>query len=135
MYNWHQRLRHLHYSAFREESKATTGVVFLEDGQVETECEACVREKMQRLPFKGHFADSKESGDIVHSDLCRPMPVESFGKARYFVTFIDEYTSYCCVHPMVREGQLKGVFINYCTEFERKFGKKVKGVHFDNGGE
>ena len=36
---------------------------------------------------------------------------------------------------MVRKGQVKETFINYCTTSEGQFGKKVKGIHFDNGGE
>ena len=32
--------------------------------------------------------------DLVHSDVCGPMPVNSFCDSRNFVTFIDDYSRY-----------------------------------------
>ena len=32
--------------------------------------------------------------EVVHSDVCGPMNVQSFGKSQYYVTFIDEYSRY-----------------------------------------
>jgi hypothetical protein len=36
----------------------------------------------------------------VHSDVCGPMQTESFGGARYFVTFTDDYSRCCAVYFM-----------------------------------
>jgi len=55
-------------------------------------CEICIRGKMTRTPFpKSEPRDSKVL-EIIHSDVYGPMRVESKGKARYIVTFIDDYS-------------------------------------------
>ena len=59
-------------------------------------CEGCALGNLHRLPFK---KDGK--GDvkairalqIVHSDVCGPMNVTTHRGARYFVTFIDDYSA------------------------------------------
>lgn len=33
--------------------------------------------------------------DLIHSDVCSPMRVELNGKAKYYLTFIDDH-SRCC---------------------------------------
>jgi len=47
------------------------------------DCKICICEKMT--------ASTKESEllEIVHSDVCEPMRVESNGKIKFFVTFDD----------------------------------------------
>ena len=37
---------------------------------------------------------------LVHSDVCGPMPTESLGKKRYFVSFTDDYSRCCQVYLM-----------------------------------
>ena len=36
--------------------------------------------------------------EIVHIDICRPFDVNSFGKEKYFITFIDDYLCYGYVY-------------------------------------
>ena len=43
---------------------------------------------------------SSEKLQLVHSDVCGPMPTESLGGHRYFVTFIYDYTRCCAVYLM-----------------------------------
>ena len=35
---------------------------------------------------------STRSLQLVHSNVCGPMQTESFGRRKYFATFIDDYT-------------------------------------------
>ena len=48
---------------------------------------------MKRQAFKS-VGEIRSKGrlQLVHSDVCSPMPTESIGGSRYFVTFIDDYS-------------------------------------------
>ena len=93
----HQRYGHLHHAALdtlkRGLVTALPGI-----GGVATPCNSCVQAKHTRSPF----LDSKHTAtsvlDIVHSDVCGPIQVQSRGGARYFLTFIDDCSRYVTVH-------------------------------------
>ena len=62
-------------------------------------CEACVLGKQHRSPYPRGFAErATEPFELIHSDVCGPMSVSSFGGSRYYVTFIDDYTRYTCIY-------------------------------------
>ena len=74
-------------------------------------CEGCVEGKMQCKPFKPlTHQQSKRKLELVHSDVCGPLQVESIGGSRYSVTFIDDYSR--CVSVF---------FIKHKTEVFEKF--------------
>ena len=53
--------------------------------------EHCMNGKQTRLPHKKSCGKQKiEPLQLVHSDVCGPMPIVSLGSAMYFVTFNDE---------------------------------------------
>ena len=116
---WHQRLGHLNEHQLKEminqdlvkgvEIPKSTGISF---------CEKCVEGKMFRRPFKsvGEIRSTRKL-QRVHSDVCGPMPVDSIGGKRYFVTFIDDYTRCCKVYFMKNKSgglqQVQGIRVVY----------------------
>ncbi|CAB3985390.1 Retrovirus-related Pol poly from transposon TNT 1-94 [Paramuricea clavata] len=59
----------------------------------------CLAGKMHRKPFLAREEiRSSHKLQLVHSDVCGPMQTESFGGARYFVTFTDDYSRCCAVY-------------------------------------
>jgi hypothetical protein len=53
-------------------------------------CIACFKGKQTRLRFKSTSnSRRKELLELIHSDVCGPMR-ESIGRAKYFVTFLDD---------------------------------------------
>ena len=38
--------------------------------------------------------------DLIHSDVAGPMPTNSINGCRYFLTFIDDCSRYCCIYFM-----------------------------------
>ena len=56
-------------------------------------CVHCMAEKQNNVAFKGH-SPSRQSDllEFVHSDICGPLKVKSFGGGHYFVTFIDDHS-------------------------------------------
>jgi hypothetical protein len=59
-------------------------------------CEECVKGKQHKIKFSkdvGHR--TKEHLEVVYSDVCGPMQVDSYGGNRYFVTFVDDRCLMC----------------------------------------
>ena len=65
-------------------------------------CEGCLEGKMCRKPFPtvGEIR-SMHKLQLVHSDVCGSMQTQSIGGAKYFVTFVDDYT-WCCAVTQIR---------------------------------
>ena len=99
-------------------------------------CEKCVEGKMARKPFQsvGEIRTTRKL-QLVHSDVCGPMPTESIGGSRYFVTFVDDYSRFCRVYFMKRKSEAFDKF----KEFERcstnECGLSIGIFRSDNGGE
>lgn len=67
--------------------------------QPQKECEACVLSKMQKKPFpkqSQHWVTRPY--EIVHSDACGPMQVESKGGSKHMLTFTYDYSRYTTVY-------------------------------------
>ena len=73
--------------------------------------------------------------ELVHSDVCGPMPTISLGGANYFVTFIDDFSQNVWAYPLKRKDEILSAFKKSVTLVESKIGKKVKCLRSDNGGE
>ena len=92
---WHCRFGHLGMDNISKliNENMVEGMSSTKDGDVSDVCEACVMGKQHRVPYpKKSFNKATELFETVHSDVCGPMNVKSFGKSQYFVTFIDEYS-------------------------------------------
>ena len=72
-------------------------------------CEGCLAGKMCRKPF----STVGEIG-LVHSDVCGPTQTRVIGGAKYFVTFVDDYTRCCAVFFMKHKSEVLDKF----KEFE-----------------
>ena len=56
-------------------------------------CQGCIEDKQQRLPFLLDGATrATKPLELVHSDVCGPMKTTSIGVAKYFITFIDNFS-------------------------------------------
>jgi len=77
---------------------------------------------MTRAPFPKKSQRSSELLEIIHSDICGPMRVESNGKTRYFITFIDDYSRWCEIRLLKRKDEVFDVFkeFNSYAETQKK---------------
>ena len=95
-YLWHCRLGHagdgrlqkLHkdayLGAFNYESFAT--------------CESCIMGKLPKSPFLGIGERAKGVLELIHSDVCGPMPVQVKSDIFYFITFTDDFSKFGWVY-------------------------------------
>ena len=97
-------------------------------------CENCIISKQHRLKFSTSKFRSQETLELVHSDVWQA-PVTSLGGARYFVSFIDDYSRRCWVYPIKRKADVFETFKAFKARLELESGKKIKCLRTDNGGE
>jgi hypothetical protein len=71
--------------------KAVTGLPELK-GDHEGVCDECAQGKNIKNPFLKR--DSKAEGvlELIHSDVCGPMPSSSINGYVYYVSFINDYS-------------------------------------------
>jgi len=72
---------------------------------------------------------------LVHSDICGPINVESAGGARYFVTFIDDYSRYTVTVMLRNRSDVVQAFKDYKQKMENLTNKRIKKLRTDNGKE
>ena len=60
-------------------------------------CMDRIKRKQTQYTKKG-ATRSTQFLEIVHTDICGPFDVSSFGKERYFITILDDYSRYGYVY-------------------------------------
>ena len=82
------RLAHINYKALPYICKAVTGL----RGDHEGVCDGCAQGKNVKNPFSKR--DNKAEGvlELIHSDVCGPMPSSSNNGYVYYVSFINDYS-------------------------------------------
>lgn len=130
---WHQRLGHLNRrSILKLRAKPAYG---LNEIVVSNEtCEVCVAGKQNKLPFQISGKRAKNLLDLVHSDLCGPMSVESIGGAKYFITFIDDHSRKMFLYFIKNKSNAYNKFKEFKALVENQTGHKIK-IRTDNGRE
>lgn len=73
--------------------------------------------------------------ELIHSDVCGPMRVNSHGGSRYFLTFIDDYSKWCELYTIKSKSEVFQKFKEFKNYVERRTGKKLKTIRSDNGTE
>lgn len=133
---WHRRMGHLNTKDLVRAAKTgiIEGVKFTES-EAELSCDVCIQGKMSRASFPKHSDRSSDILEIVHSDVCGPMRTESHGKAKYFVTFIDDHSGWCEVRFLNKKSGVFTEFKKVHTFFEKQKGVPLKCLQSDNGTE
>ena len=89
-------------------------------------CEGCILGEHARtaIPRKS-LNRSPTILDLVHSDVAGPLPVQSKGGARYFVTFIDDKSRWVSVYPIKANSDCFETFMRYKRFVEKQTGRKI----------
>ena len=134
---WHQRLGHLNGQQLNTlvDRGLASGIKLSTTSKLSF-CEGCVEGKMQRKPFKSlTHQQSKKKLELVHSDVCEPLQVESIGGSRYFVTFIDDYSRCVSVHFIKHKTEVFEKFKLFEAMVTKERGEPMMKLRTDNGGE
>ncbi|GFX90384.1 retrovirus-related Pol polyprotein from transposon TNT 1-94 [Trichonephila clavipes] len=99
-----------------------------------THCIPCKLAKSKRVSFKKTGAvRSKRPLELLHMDLCGPMPTESQGGNKYFLSIIDDYSRKVTVFPIRNKSDVFHTFIRFQKRAERFLSRKVIAVRTDGG--
>jgi len=92
-------------------------------------CEACIESKHQRTYFpKDETTRASKLLELVHSDVCGSMKTISYGGARYFVTFINDFSRKTHVYLLKAKGEVFDKFKAYTALVDNQIGMKIKSL-------
>lgn len=133
---WHQRYEHLNIADLKnlKIKEIVKGVEFTTKTN-EFRCDICDKNKIHTQPFKPSKNRETEVLNLIHSDICDPMNVESLGGSKYFVTFIDDFSRYTEVVMLRQRSDVLKAFKNYKRKVEKLTGRQIKKLRSDNGKE
>jgi len=98
-------------------------------------CEPCLAGKMRSNPFPSSPSRSTKPLELVHSDLHGPLPVPTRDGYCYWITFIDDATSYCGAMKLKRKSDAFDAFKMFKSFAENQLDAKIKALQDDKGGE
>ena len=132
---WHKRFGHLNsdYMKVMHNKSLVKGMEKVNFDS--SNCLTCAKSKICEVPYVKKSNRSTKLLELIHSDVCGPMPVESIGGRRYFVTFIDDYSRYCKIYVMQSKNESYDKFVEFKNLVENQTGRNIKTLRTDNGTE
>ncbi|KAI8424616.1 hypothetical protein MSG28_003049 [Choristoneura fumiferana] len=134
---WHRRLGHVNSAYMNKMQNAVEG--FNLQGKVDhiskASCKVCCEGKQCRLPFPNEGNRSDTLLNIVHTDICGPMEVESIGGSRYYLLFVDDFSRMAFIFFIKNKSEALKCFKEFKAKVENQLGKKIKILRSDNGRE
>ncbi len=89
--------------------------------------------KQHKIPFpKASQGNSTKILELIHSNVCGPMQTTSFGGAKYFTIFINDFSRFYHLKYKL-ENFMK--FEEYKTSVEKQTEQMIKILCMSNGGE
>jgi hypothetical protein len=131
---WHRRYTHINYQALPILKNMVEGISKLQSTH-EGICKGCALGKNIKKPFSSNNNRSKEILDLIHSDVCGPMPVKSLGGYLYYVILIDDYSRKTWLYLLKTKDEVFNKFQEFKAEIENLTNKKIKILRTDNGRE
>lgn len=134
---WHNRFGHLNFKNLKDlsEKKLVHGLN-IKNVNIKTNCDTCNKAKICGLPFPQKAERvTKSVLELVHSDVCGPMNVNSIAGNRYVVSFIDDYTRKNFVYFLRTKNEVFEKFKLFKNYVECQTNKKIKVLRSDNGTE
>jgi transposase InsO family protein len=99
-------------------------------------CQGCILGKHPEKKFdKGKAQRASSPLGMIHSDITGPFPQPSISKARYVLTFIDDFSRFTWVFFLKLKSEVFECLIEFKALAENESGCKIKILHTDNGGE
>ena len=135
---WHQRMGHLNVQSLKTLPSLVNGLdhSILHGDSLPSACEGCMMGKQHRQSFpKDGATRASKALEIVHSDVCGPMKTMSLGGARYFLTFIDDFSRKMWVYPLKAKSECFERFKEFKALVEKEVEAEIKVFRSDNGGE
>ncbi|KAF2320630.1 hypothetical protein GH714_029268 [Hevea brasiliensis] len=99
------------------------------------ERKGCQFGKSHRLPFTKSSNHRSSMLELVHTDLMGPTKTPSYSGYRYVMVLVDDFSRYTWVKFLKEKSEALSKFAEFRDAVEKEFGKKIKYLWSDNGGE
>jgi len=98
-------------------------------------CPTCAKYN-SKLSIPTTFENTKTSVpfDVVHSDLMGPFQVESVGKYKYMLTFVENTTQYAEVHFLYKKSDATCFIKAFCEKVKTSTEQYPRSFRTDQGG-
>ena len=131
---WHYRFGHLNFKDLSQLHRMAQGIPQLR--QMTENCRECLECKQPRNAFQKFVpVKSTQKLEVIYSDVCGPLQVESLGGNRYFVTFIDDLTRMTWIYIIKKKNEVLRIFKKYKASVEKCSGHCIKTLRTDGDGE
>lgn len=133
---WHRRFAHLGAATLDKTARVVTGIHIDAAGIArlrEAVCPPCIEGKMTRAPFPASTSKTTEPLQLVHTDVCGPMPLPTPAGNVYLVTLIDDNTRFKAVIPVKTKGNAKDAVMAVLNLWSNQLNKRVIVVRTDGG--
>ena len=132
---WHRRLSHINHKTLPHLSKLVTGLPNLKIDHEGT-CKGCARRKNIKNPFLKSETKAKGMLELIHYDVCGPMPSTYLSGYEYYVTFIDDYSrNTYWIYFLKAKDEVFGKFKELKALIENHSERRIKTLITDNSGE
>ncbi|KAL0371749.1 UNVERIFIED_CONTAM: Retrovirus-related Pol polyprotein from transposon TNT 1-94 [Sesamum calycinum] len=134
---WHAQLGHLGYQLLHQISlkKLVEGIPSLQNVREDVICQGYQFSKSRRLPFQKASNRQSTMFELVHIDLMGPTKTPSYCGFRYAMVLVDDFSRYCWVKFLKEKSEALSKFVDFKDAVEKEFGKQIKCLRSDNGGE
>jgi transposase InsO family protein len=130
----HRRLSHINYKALPYVCKAVTGLLELKVYH-EGVCNGCAQGKNIKNPFLKRDNKAKRVLELIHSDVCGPMPSSSISGYVYYVSFIDDYSRKTQVYFLKSKDEVFSKFKEFKSLIDNLSESKINILRSYNGRE
>ena len=133
---WHIRVCHVNFDNMVKINKfqKVRGISCLKKPDVGL-CKNCQIGKMGKTSFKSKNYQSEDILEIVHTNLCGPIGVESYSGEKFFILFVDDYSRMMTVMYLREKSEAFEKFKWYLARVEKETRKRLKCLRSNKGGE
>ncbi|TXG50914.1 hypothetical protein EZV62_023438 [Acer yangbiense] len=96
-------------------------------------CDSCKLGKMHQLTFKRLSIQSKSPLALVYTDIWGTSPVISTTGHRYYISFVDDFTRFTWLYPIVLKSDALKVFLDFKKYVELQFQTRIRALQTDMG--
>lgn len=131
---WHRKFAYLHCEALPKVRRMVFGMLEFQANH-DGVCQGRASGKKLKRPFASSRSKISDILQLIHSDLCGPMPVKSLGGYLYDITFVDDFSRKTWIFFLKHKNKAFVMFKDLKALIENQIEKRIKVFRFDNGGE
>jgi 5'-3' exoribonuclease 2 len=133
---WHKRLEYLNYQSTHllDSNKLVHGLPLLPS--TNKICQGCIfgKQQCERVLNKG-ISRATKSLQFLHSDICGPLSCPFLSRAKYFLTFIDDYSRKTWAFFLKKRSETSNKFKYFKGIVEEEASAKIKCLRTYQGGQ